>query len=315
MPVRWLDPSPVLRVERFNSFDEFRPNDVIGGMRSTPLYLSPISVSRSILALPDCLLVLQRSFARRMEGDLGANRGVGVVIPLAFHATMNGNAVGDSTIGVIRGRAPVEVVERHANTYLMLRFGSDMSNRGWADFDRRIELFRLAPAKMLAVRSAVLDMFCLASSCRDLREFELLSGQLQETLIAGLDNALVQDSVKQALPGSFDRHRKLVERLDELVAAVGEVDLYSTSLAQTLGVSVRTLQTAVQHICGVSLHQHLRSKRMWSVRKLLVKGGPLLTVTAAAHANGFWHLSDFARCYGRAYGEMPSETLARARGA
>ncbi|MFW1442969.1 hypothetical protein ACEV7Z_23555, partial [Vibrio parahaemolyticus] len=86
---------------------------------------------------------------------------------------------------------------------------------------------------------------------------------------------------KRVLPGSFDRHRKLVERLDELVAAVVEADLYSTGLAQTLGVSVRTLQTAVQHICGVSLHQHLRSKRMWSVRKLLVKGSPLLTVTAA----------------------------------
>ena len=46
MPVRWIDPSPVLRVERFNSFDEFRPNDVIGGMRSTPLDSSPISASR-----------------------------------------------------------------------------------------------------------------------------------------------------------------------------------------------------------------------------------------------------------------------------
>ncbi len=315
MPVRWIDPSPVLRVERFGSFDEFRPNDVLGGMTSTPLGSSAIAVSRSILALPDCLLVLQRSFARRMEGELGADRGVGLVVPLAFHATMNGKEVGDSTIGVIRGRATADVVERHANTYLMLRFGSDMSNRGWADFDRGIEQFKLAPAKMLAVRSAILDMFCLASNCKDLREFEQLSGQLQETLIAGLDSALVQDSVKQALPGSFDRHRKLVERLDELVAAAGEADLYSTSLAETLGVSVRTLQTAVQHICGVSLHQHLRSKRMWLVRKLLVKGGPLLTVTAAAHANGFWHLSDFARCYGRAYGEMPSETLARARGA
>ncbi|MGY3486555.1 AraC-like DNA-binding protein [Bradyrhizobium sp. USDA 4011] len=314
MPVRWLDPSPVLRVERFSSFDEFRPNDVIGGMRSTPLDSSPISASRSILALPDCLLVLQRSFARRMEGDLGANRGVGVVIPLAFHATMNGTEVGNSTIGVIRGQAPVDVLERHANTYLMLRFRSDMSNRGWADFDKGIELFRLAPVKMLAIRSAILDMFCLASNCTDLGEFELLSGRLQETLVAGLDSALVEDSVKRAPPGSFDRHRKLVERLDELVATLGQADLYSASLAQTLGVSVRTLQTAVQRVFGVSLHQHLRSKRMWSVRKLLVKGGPLVTVTAAARANGFWHMSDFARCYGRAYGEMPSETLSRVRG-
>ncbi|UFX45962.1 helix-turn-helix domain-containing protein [Bradyrhizobium sp. 41S5] len=314
MPVRWLTPSPILCVERFGSFDEFRPNDVLGRINSTPLHSEPISVSRSVLALPDCLLVMQRSFARRMEGNLGAGRGVGLVVPLAFHATMNGSEVGDTTIGVIRGQAPADVVERHANTYLMLRFGSDMRNRGWADFDDGIELFRLAPGKMLALRSAILDMFCLASDCRDLRQFELLSGHIQETLIAGLDSVFVQDSVRQALPGSFDRHRKLVERLDELVAVAGEADLYSSSLAQTLGVSVRTLQTAVQHVCGVSLHQHLRSKRMWSVRKLLVKGSPLLTVTAAAHANGFWHMSDFARCYGKAYGEMPSETLARARG-
>lgn len=313
MPVRWLNPSPVLRVERFGSFDEFRSNDIVGGMTSTPLHSPAVSASRSTLALPDGLLVLQRSFARRMEGNLGADRGVGLVVPLAFHATMNGREVGDSTIGVIRGRSPVDVVERHANTYLLVRFGSDMSNRGWPDFNDGIRIFKPTPATMQGLRSVILDMFCLAAGCRDLGEFERLSAHLQETLIAALDSALVRRSAMQARPGSFDRHRKLVERLDELVTAVGQTDLYSSVLAQALGVSVRTLQTAVQNVCGVSLHQHLRAKRMWSARKLLVKGGALVTVTAAAHANGFWHMSEFARCYSKAYGEMPSETLARAR--
>ncbi|WP_298280589.1 helix-turn-helix domain-containing protein [uncultured Bradyrhizobium sp.] len=314
MPVRWLSPSPVLRVERFSSFEEFRSNDILGGVTSTPLHSTAFSVARSILALSDSLLVLQRSFAREMEGNFGTDRGVGLVIPLAFHATMNGRAVGDSAIGIIRGRSPTRVVEQHANTYLMLRFGSDMHNRGWADFNDGIRLFELAPATMQALRAVVLDMFCLASSSGDLKEFDRPSRQMQETLIAALDNGLVRDCVKQARPGSFGRHRKLVERLDELAEALGGTDLYSCDLAQTLGVSIRTLQTAVQHVCGVSVHQYLRSKRMWLVRKLLVTGRPLLTVTAAAQANGFWHMSDFARCYYKAYGESPSETLARARG-
>ncbi len=128
------------------------------------------------------------------------------------------------------------------------------------------------------------------------QEFEQLSGQLQEALIAGLDSALVQDGVKQALPGSFDRHRKLVECLDELVAAAGGRPIQhqpcadapefpfepSRPLCSTFAALV-CINTLGRSVCGQSASS-------------LLKGSPLLTVTAAAHANGFWHLSDFARC-------------------
>ncbi len=78
-------------------------------------------------------------------------------------------------------------------------------------------------------------------------------------------------------------------------------------------MSVRTLQSATKTIHGMSLHQYLRLKRLWSTRKLLVSGNAGLTVKAAALANGFCHMGDFSRGYKEAFGEMPSETLAQGR--
>jgi AraC family ethanolamine operon transcriptional activator len=314
MPVRWLKSSPVLRIERFRSFEEFRPNDVIGGGRSIPADPGHCSAVRAVLPLQDGLLVLQRSFARRLESNIGADHGVGLLIPLAFHATVNGRDVDNATIALIRGRTPIEAVELHPNTYLMLRLNSAMLNRGWAEFENGVRYFQPPRELLMRLRALVLDMFCLASQSVDLRQFDLDSKSLHESLIAILDHVLIDEAVLHWRPGSFGRHRKLVSRLDELADMRMGAALYSEELARSLGVSVRTLQTSVQQVHGVSLHQYLRSRRLWSVRKLLVTGSPLLTVMAAAQANGFWHMSDFSQIYGKSFGEKPSETLARARG-
>ena len=52
------------------------------------------------------------------------------------------------------------------------------------------------------------------------------------------------------------------------------------------------------------------------VRSLLrSREGPAPLVKSVALAHGFWHLGLFANDYRAMYGEMPSETLARIRGA
>jgi len=63
----------------------------------------------------------------------------------------------------------------------------------------------------------------------------------------------------------------------------------------------------------MSLHQHLRLKKLWGVRSQLLTGNQLLTVKAAALANGFWHMGEFSQLYKATFGEIPSETLLRAR--
>jgi len=257
--------------------------------------------------------VLQRTFARRLEANVGTDHGVGLVIPLACHSTTNGREIDNSMIGVVRGKVATEAVEHHPNTYLMLRFNSDMRHRGWADYDTGLEFTRLNDDTMARVRAAILDMFSLASRCNDPRQFEAIDRPIQERLLAGLDAALAPIDARHLRRGSYDKHRKLVARLDEAATLSGGIPLYSGDLADALGVSVRTLQSATQAVHGVSLQHHLRLKRLWSTRTQLLTGGNETTVKAAALANGFWHMGEFSKLYKATFGEMPSGTLAQAR--
>jgi AraC-like DNA-binding protein len=313
MPLARLKPSRVLGIERFSDFGEFRANEVLGLGTSTPLRPREFSLSRAILPLRDGLFVLQRAFARRLEVDVGTDRGVGLVVPFSFHSVSNGREIDNSVVSVVRGRVPIKSVERQPNTYLMLRFNSDMRHRGWADYDSGLGFFRTQDDPMARLRATILSMFSLASDHGDPRQFEALNRPIQETLLACLDTILVPAGALTARRGSFDKHLKLVARLDEVAALFGSKPLYSDDLATPLGVSVRTLQTATHAVHGVSLHHYLRLKRLWTTRVQLMTGSAGLSVKAAALGNGFWHLGDFSRGYKLTFGETPSETLARSR--
>ncbi|MGY8709335.1 helix-turn-helix domain-containing protein [Bradyrhizobium sp. 18BD] len=313
MPVRQLTPSRILRIERFSDFDEFRANDVLGLGISTPLRPHDVTLSRAILPLRDGLFVLQRAFARRLEADVGTDRGIGLTVPFSFHSITNGREIDNSMVNVVRGKAPIDSIAYGTNTYLMLRFNSDMRHRGWADYDSGLAYFRSHDAAMARMRATIMNMFWLASNLDDPREFEALNRPIQETLLACLDDTLVPADGLAARHGSFDRHRKLIAWLDDAVATFGSRPLYSEDLAAVLGVSVRTLQTATRAVHGLSLHHYLRLKRLWATRVQLMTRGAGVSVKAAALGNGFWHLGDFSRGYRQAFGETPSETLARGR--
>ncbi|WP_369724678.1 helix-turn-helix domain-containing protein [Bradyrhizobium sp. LLZ17] len=195
----------------------------------------------------------------------------------------------------------------------MMRFNSDMRHRGWADYDSGLGFFRPHDATMAGLRATILNMFSLAAEANDPRQFEALNRPIQETLLACLDATLVTADALAPRRGSFDRHRRLIARLDEVAALCGGKPLYSDDLASALGVSVRTLQTAAHAVHGVSLHHYLRLKRLWSVRMQLMSAGNGATIKAAALANGFWHMGEFSKVYKTMFGEMPSETLVNAR--
>lgn len=298
-------------VERFTSFDEFQPSQVIGGGISRPLKVGEVSACRAILPIADSLLVLQRSFAREVETSVGPERGVGLAIPLAYHATVNGEQLDHTHLTLIRGNTPVHVIEEHANTYLMLRLDSDMRDVGWPEFDKGLTVIRPDRVSLRHLQATVLDIFRWASTCVDPREFYELQQSMHETLRAALDNALIAD--RFARPGSFSKYQRLVRQLDEITQFCLTTRLHVEELAISLGVSIRTLQTAVHAVTGVNLYHYLRLKRLWAARQQLTTGSLGLTIKAAARANGFWHMSEFTRTYRAAFGEAPSQTLARGR--
>ncbi len=315
MPGFDLKPSAVLDVQHFTSFEEFRPTNVIGVARSVPLDCRAFSASRATLALPEALVVLQQSFARHYEADLWAD-GCGIAVPMSdeYDLHANGRVVDSTTVTLLRGHNPARVFEARPNTYAMLRLHSAMQTRGWADFDEGYEFFKMSPQLVQRLRFVLSNIARSASVCTDPIEFNNGARAMQEVLYEALDAVLVTDAAIRARPRSFDHHRKIVARLEDFVRENPTTVLCSEDLAQHLGTSVRTLQTAMQAVHGMKLHQYLRLKRLWLVRRQLTKALPGVSVKVAARSHGFWHMGEFSRLYKAVFGEMASETLVRARG-
>ena len=92
-----------------------------------------------------------------------------------------------------------------------------------------------------------------------------------------------------------------------------EESLRPATLARTIGVSLRTLETAFRQCVDLSPARYLRHRRINAVHLELAAADPALTeVTDVALRFGFTELGRFAAEYRQLFGEKPSETLRRA---
>ena len=83
-------------------------------------------------------------------------------------------------------------------------------------------------------------------------------------------------------------------------------------LCQDIGVGLRTMQRAFTEHFQIPPYQYLKKLRLdWARRELLAGEPETHSVTVTALNHGFSHLSRFSRNYREAFGELPSETLAR----
>lgn len=86
------------------------------------------------------------------------------------------------------------------------------------------------------------------------------------------------------------------------------------SLAAQIGVTERTLLRAFRETYGVPPKQYLMFRTLHGVRRALRAGAPLdQTVADVLTRHGIWEFGRFAARYRRQFGELPSETLRRAR--
>jgi len=108
--------------------------------------------------------------------------------------------------------------------------------------------------------------------------------------------------------------QRLVHLADEYFRANMARPIYTEELCVALGASASVLHEAFREAFGVSPHRYLKLRRMGIVRAtLLSRRGQWHSVKAAALSHGFWHLGQFAHDYRSIFGELPSDTLERAR--
>lgn len=112
--------------------------------------------------------------------------------------------------------------------------------------------------------------------------------------------------------GTPGAERSLIRRFRELLERRASEDLAVSDMAEALGVSMRTLQTALRSEFGATPSELLRKARLNRARELLLEADPGdVTVTAIAVRCGFSHPGRFSSSYLSAFGELPSESLRR----
>jgi AraC family ethanolamine operon transcriptional activator len=172
----------------------------------------------------------------------------------------------------------------------------------------------LPDALLACLQSSIRTALQLATDDPHIVNTAEVSSTIQQTILNALDVVLkTRDRGISAPPRSLARYKHLVDHIDFRLCQGPMTDLKCQELADEIGISVRTLQSAVNVVCGSGLHRYSRLRRLWSVRRQLRMGFPGLTVKASAWAHGFVHMSEFSDSYKKAFGELPSATLLNAQ--
>lgn len=105
----------------------------------------------------------------------------------------------------------------------------------------------------------------------------------------------------------------IVRRIEEFIEAHWHEEITIDRLAAEAGVSTRAIFRAFERNRGYSPMAFAKAIRLKRAREMLMSGDPGLSVTAAAFKSNFASPGRFAKDYREAFGELPSETILRAR--
>lgn len=312
MPFTRLTRSQNLQIFRYENVDQFSQGLRGADVDFVPLGKTDAPVGQAILSLPGCDVYLFRTFPRIVHALL---RGRGAFIMLAMEdisATFNGREVESPSLLFARGPLEYRAVERVAGFHAAIVFSSAMEMRGWPETHGAFLAVRIGREAERMLRDLILSQFETVSQRPDFMTTAARSG-LENSLLDALDLVFEGWQVDKLAKheGLRDGVRTL-KAIDDLINSRLSKPIYSQDVASQLGISVRSLTNLMMRSNGKSLHQYLRLRRLWTVRRQLLKGDPRVLVKDVALSNGFWHLSDFASKYFAEFGELPSATQARA---
>jgi AraC-like DNA-binding protein len=113
---------------------------------------------------------------------------------------------------------------------------------------------------------------------------------------------------RQSAAGNYQ-----IDTAEQFMRANAQIAVSLGDVCQAAGVNARTLQHSFRRRRGCTPMEFLRKIRMEEVRSRLQQPTQETSVSGEAARWGFLHFGRFSGEYRRVYGELPSETLRRAK--
>jgi AraC family ethanolamine operon transcriptional activator len=181
------------------------------------------------------------------------------------------------------------------------------------DFWRKLGRYRSSPVVARRARESLAAGISLLRDSQLLlrmADCDLLRRSIIESFLSGIIHERPAWRDRRAYPGA-----KLVREVEDYADGQQGRAIHISEICAVLGVSRRSLHRAFADALGIGPSAYLRRRRLAAVRSSLrtpdtASGG----VTQAALEQGFYELGQFARGYQKMFGEMPSETMRKARG-
>jgi AraC-like DNA-binding protein len=314
MPFACFNSSQNLQIFRYENIDHFSHGLRGASVDIVPLRKINAPLGQAILSLPGCDVCLLQTFPRIVHAML---QGSGAFIMLAMQdspdAVFNGREAELSSLQFARGPLEYRAIEREPGFYAAIVFSSAMEMRGWPETRGEFLTVKISHDTERMLRDLILSLFQAASQSPDLMTPAARAG-LENSLLGALDLAFEGGSSgKLSNNEELRDNLRTLKAIDDLIDSKLSMPIYSQDIASTLGISVRALTNLMVKANGKSLHRYLRLRRLWAVRRELLKGDPRIQIKEVALNAGFWHLSDFASKYALEFGELPSTTQMRAQ--
>ena len=308
-----LSSSPVLSTVRCVD-----PEQIVGLLPGTKRRLLPLTGDFDFLQAGlqlGCLrLVIVRRPPCASEGYLEPDQ-TGIALPMADSPglKLDGIEIDQPALVTHGSMMSHRIFQPSELTIAAVFMPSVDGDRGWPERSRTAKVNSIQPGPLQQLRSIFRDIVFLAAH-EPLRftRGNVVSG-MQQSLLGTIDHAFLAAPGARAAGLAVRKYVQICRLAEEFINSHSGHLPSSADVATAAGVTIRTLHNAMSAVHGMSLQQFMILNRLWAVRAALSNVRTTDLVIAFDH--GFWHLGRFSRTYRTFFGELPSETIARAKSA
>lgn len=169
------------------------------------------------------------------------------------------------------------------------------------------------PEQVAELRSFLLTVLASINAAPAMANHAQMRKAIEQAIYSSLLASIANESDATRPSTTSTSRVQIVERAREYMRAHIEDPITVADLCQELNVSRRTLQYSFQDVLDLNPVSFLRAMRLNGARRELRRRPEQESVADIAARWGFWHLSHFAADYKAMFGELPSETLNKAR--